>query len=349
MLHTLSMAEDILALYAYHFPAELIAQAPASPRDSARLLVYSRSSSGMSWDIFRSVGKYLPERALLVINETKVVPARLNMKRENGASCELLCTDWTANEVRAMADRTLKVGERLSLRSGIAFTVLGNVGREWVLTASQPLENFERILDRSGITPLPSYIKHCPLSEEERRREYQSVFARVAGSIAAPTASLHFTEELLQQLQQQEIEIARLTLHVNLGTFAPVTGEQLRAGLLHREQYEIDVKAAQQLVNAKNAGRPVIAVGTTVVRTLESAFGQDSQIQSLSGETSLFIREGYPFKVVDGLVTNFHVPKSSLLMLVSALIGREKLFELYEQAIERKFRLFSFGDAMLIV
>jgi S-adenosylmethionine:tRNA ribosyltransferase-isomerase len=205
------------------------------------------------------------------------------------------------------------------------------------------------VFAQQGTAPLPPYIKHTPLTREQLLTEYQSVFAKDPGSIAAPTASLHFTPELLASLQDRGIALAYTTLHVHLGTFAPLTEEQWQTGRLHQEEYHIDPQTIAVLEQAKRDGRPIIAVGTTVVRTLESATDDAGVITRSEADTSLFIREGYTFRMVSGLITNFHVPRSSLLMLVAALTGRETLLSLYKEAIEKRFRLFSFGDAMLIL
>ncbi|TRZ52551.1 tRNA preQ1(34) S-adenosylmethionine ribosyltransferase-isomerase QueA, partial [bacterium] len=201
----------------------------------------------------------------------------------------------------------------------------------------------QKIFQKYGETPIPPYIKNTKLSEMQLREKYQTVFAKKTGSVAAPTASLHFTEELLEKLKKQGIQIEFVTLHVNLGTFSPLTEEALKTGKLHKEWYEISEKTAEALIKAKKEGRPIIAAGTTTVRTLEQLEGKAG-----AGETRLFIRPCDKFKFIDGMITNFHVPKSSLLMLVSAFVGREKLFELYDEAMKKDFRFFSFGDGMLL-
>ncbi len=363
---------DILRLYEYRIPPELIAQAPASPRDSAKLLAYDRISGTVTDAAFRDIGDFLPEGCVLVLNETKVVPAKLLLTRATGGSVSALSLGIRSDGVmRAYANRKLRPGEFLRMEGERGFIVEGSddptslasgelrrAGKEWLLRPSFPIAELQQMLERHGHMPLPPYIKHTPLSPEELRREYQTVFAANPGSIAAPTASLHFTDALLDQLQKRGVTIVKVTLHVHLGTFAPLTEEQWAAGRLHTEEYVISSDSASVLTKAKKDGRKIVAVGTTVVRTLESAFALASADKSaadgqggitrLSGTTDLFIKEGYPFKVVDALITNFHVPKSSLLMLVSAFAGREKILELYRHAIERRYRFFSFGDAMII-
>lgn len=343
-----SSFDEVLERYNFAFPPELIAQSPASPRDSARLLVVGRQDDRLHETTFRSLVSELPKNAVLVLNETKVIPARLPLKRSTGGIVMVLVLGKHKGHVRILGNRRLKVGEELHLTEKIKFKVVGDEGKEWILKPLFPLTHLSKVLERHGQTPLPPYIKHSPLTEAERRREYQTVFAKSAGSIAAPTASLHFTTRLLKQLEKQGITIVRVTLHVHLGTFAPLTEEQWKSGGLHHEEYVISKKTAATIHAAKKAGRPVIAVGTTVVRTLESAADRPKHLRKLSGETNLFIREGYDFKIVDGLITNFHVPRSSLMMLVGAFSGREKIIDAYRYAIEKKFRLFSFGDGMLI-
>lgn len=341
--------DDILRLYDYQFPPELIAQAPASPRDSAKLLVYDRAAGTITDAVFRDIGTFLPENAVLVLNETKVVPAKLLLTRATGGQVSALMLGVRSDgAMRALANRKLKPGEFLRMDGDRGFAVSGSLEKEWLLTPSFPIAELTSMLERHGHMPLPPYIKRTPLSPEELRREYQTVFAANPGSIAAPTASLHFTDALLTQLQEQGIGIIKVTLHVHLGTFAPLTEEQWTAGALHTEEYVIDSDSVSALSAAKKAGRPLVAVGTTVVRTLESASDEKGVITKPSGTTNLFIKEGYRFKIVDAMITNFHVPKSSLLMLVSAFAGRDKIMELYRHAVEEKYRFFSFGDAMLM-
>lgn len=340
---------DVLADFDYAFPPELIAQKPAHPRDSAKLAVVDRKSGTVRWSDFRSIGKFLPKDAVLVLNKTKVIPAKLIAKRSTGGSVSLLSLGVQGKCMRAFANRKLRIGEHLALDRTDGFTVEGSNGKEWLLRPDFPLKQLQKMLARKGEMPLPPYIKHCPLTKKELKEEYQSVFAKDAGSIAAPTASLHFTNRLLKDLEKSGISIVYVTLHVHLGTFAPLTEEQWKSGHLHHEEYVIDAKAKKTLEQAKKERRPIIAVGTTVTRTLESASDRNGKIVCPKGETDLFIREGYDFRLTDGLITNFHVPRSSLLMLVSAFAGRKKILDVYQQAIEKRLRLFSFGDGILIL
>jgi S-adenosylmethionine:tRNA ribosyltransferase-isomerase len=346
-----SAFDDVLGLYDYAFPDELIAHMPASPRDGAKLAVLDRKTGGVEWVVFRDADRFLPENALLVLNETKVVPARLRLRKATGGRVEVLSLGAEGGLMRVMADRKLKPGETLTAEGDDrkTFEVTSPSDRYWLLKPLFPMEELDALLRTHGDMPLPPYIDASPLSRDELKERYQSVFAKHEGSIAAPTASLHFTPELLASLEASGVGVARVTLHVHLGTFARLTEEQWRSGRLHRESYAIPPESARLIEEAKCATRPVVAVGTTAVRTLESAFDADRRCVRPEGMTDLFIREPYDFKMVDAVITNFHVPKSSLLMLVCAFAGRERVLDLYRQAIERRMRLFSFGDAMLIV
>lgn len=340
--------DETLRLYDYALPPELIAQVPASPRDSAKLLVYRRETGETTSTVFREIGEFLPPRALLILNRTKVIPARMPLLRESGGSVEALFLGMQGETMRVLAPKKLRVGEVLYLGSH-TLTVRARDEQAWLLDAKISQTALACLLDEYGKTPLPPYIKHSPLTESQRRSEYQSVFARDRGSIAAPTASLHFTRRLLTQLRARGIETASVTLHVHLGTFAPLTAEQWASGHLHREEYRIPAATIAAIRRAKEDGRSIIAVGTTVVRTLESACDEHGALVRSSGDTQLFIREGFRFRVVDGIITNFHVPRSSLLMLVSAFAGLERMHELYQRAIAEHYRFFSFGDAMLLL
>jgi len=357
--------EEALSPYDYTLPSELIAESPASPRDSARLLVYNRSSGDVTFNTFHHITQYLPKNAVLVFNQTKVFPARFRITKKTGGAIEALYIETINGNLKVMASGKMAADDVLSWEDGHSFEVTERDGKYALLTPSFPLAELHPLLQKYGETPLPPYIKNSPLSEAQRRSEYQTVYATKEGSVAAPTAGLHFTPELLETIKAGGIDIAYVTLHVNLGTFAPVTDEHIKEKKLHEEAYEIDEDTAAMLNKAKKDGRPIIAVGTTTVRTLESAaqlpqhtaesagvqtpYYGVSTLMELRGTTSIFITEHDPLHFVDGLITNFHVPKSSLLMLVSAFTGREQLFNLYHKAIEEEFRFFSFGDGMLIV
>ncbi len=337
----------LLKQYDYHLPKELIAQTPARPRDSSRLLVYNRKTKRVQFDTFRHLGKHLPKNAVLVFNETKVIPARLTLTRKTGGKVRVLYIATEGRNIRVLADRLLGAAEQLSLTKQLHFTVVRRKKGEYILTPSFPITKLYSVLEKFGSTPLPPYLKHSPLTEKQRKQEYQAIFAKRSGSVAAPTASLHFTKRLLADLKKQGIGMECVTLHVNLGTFAPLTPEKLRTKKLHAETYAISAATTMALNQAKQQGRSIIAVGTTVVRTLESAT-KNKRLKPANDETRLFMQPGYKVRFVDGLITNFHVPQSSLLMLVASLTGRQKLLQLYQQAIRKKLRFFSFGDGMLV-
>jgi len=367
--------KQLLEKYDYCLPEGLIAQEPASPRDSARLLVCRKDDDEVKFDTFRNIGKYLPKDAILVFNQTRVIPAKIAMAKPTGGKVELLHLGYEKGLIKALANKFLSAGTVISYlhpplrRAGdregaIQLEVVEKTGNGYLFKPCFSISKWPDILQKFGQTPLPPYIKHSRLNEKQKREQYQAIFAKTGESIAAPTASLHFTRRLIANLKKQGISMAFVNLNVNLGTFASLREEQVNSGRLHLETYHIDKKTARFLNKAKSQGRPIIAVGTTVVRTLESASslchsGQTSasrgtgqnlyQLTNLSDQTDLFIKEGYQFKFIDGMITNFHVPRSSLLMLVSTLIGRKRLFGLYQEAIKKNFRFFSFGDGMLIL
>ena len=340
--------QDLLASYDYAFPPTLIAKEPASPRESARLLIYDRAKDRVTFDTFANIEAYLPHNAVLVFNKTRVIPAKMTLKKATGGAVSALIIDRHARSITTIASGSFAPGDILTWHEGLAFIVRERKEQGAVLEPQFPIDDLDSTLEKYGETPLPPYMKDSPLSEKRRREEYQTVFAKDKGSIAAPTAGLHFTESLIKKLEQSGRTIAYISLHVGLGTFTPLKKEQVEQGVLHHERYAIDGETAAVLNEAKAMGRPIIAVGTTSVRTLEAA-SIDGRIQRLTGTTNLFITEDTTLTFVTGLITNFHVPRSSLLMLVSAFTGREKLLKLYEKAIDEKMRLFSFGDGMLIV
>ncbi|MDP2909532.1 MAG: tRNA preQ1(34) S-adenosylmethionine ribosyltransferase-isomerase QueA [bacterium] len=340
--------------YDLDLPEGLIAKEPAVPRDRAQLLVYNKKENKIFWDTFLNIDKYLPKDSVLVFNETKVLPARIILNKETGGRVEILYLNKKDNLIKVLADRELKIGSALFLKDKKMFeTIRQDKNIYWL----KPVVSGDvfKIFERYGIMPIPPYIKNTTLSEGELRKKYQAVFAKNLGSSAAPTASLHFTNRLLEKLKRLGFDIRFITLHVGLGTFAPLTEENIKKGKLHKEYYEIDEKTFSFLRKSKERGRPVVAVGTTVARALEAGFASPkpplggAKAGGFSGETDLFIWEGYKFKAIDGLVTNFHLPKSSLLMLVSAFMGRENVLKCYKKAIEKKLKFYSFGDGMLIV
>ncbi len=340
--------ENFLKLYDYSVPAELIAKKPAHPRDSAKLLVFKRKTKEVYFDKFANLGKYLPPKAILVLNDTKVLPARLIVKKPTGGLARILYIGRTGSLLEFLSDRNLDIGSTIEINSKVFFNVYSKTEGHYFLRPSFAVDKTFEVLEKYGITPIPPYIKNIPLSEKQLRKEYQTVFAHHKGSVAAPTASLHFTKKLLSNLKKSGVKVVFTTLHVNLGTFSPFTEELFKKSRLHTEYYEISKESADTLNKAKKEKIPIVAVGTTVVRTLESASNNAGKISKLKGNTDIFIKEGYKFKFVDGLITNFHVPKSSLLMLVSAFAGRKNILDIYQKAIKKEFRFFSFGDGMLI-
>lgn len=342
------MHSNVLPEYDYEFPEDLVAHVPREPREAARLLVYRRTTGTVELSTFAELPTFLPEGAVLVFNETKVFPARIAGHTTNGAPVELTVTKIHDGEVEGLVTKSLRIGTDVTFHDR-TFTVLTRKERETKYKTGLSAHEFRAFLEEHGHAPLPPYI-HTPLTEGEVREKYQTVFAKHEGSVAAPTASLHFSEKLLTDLRAAGIATEYVTLHVGLGTFSPVFPEQLESGTLHPESYYIAPEVASRLNDAKKSGRPIIAVGTTVVRTLESACDVEGALRNLTGETTLFIRPGYTSRFVDGLITNFHVPQSSLLMLVDAFLGGKGVWRrLYAQAIAEKFRLFSFGDGMLIL
>jgi S-adenosylmethionine:tRNA ribosyltransferase-isomerase len=329
--------------YDFRLPKGLIALAPVKPRDAAKLMVYDQKTKRVFHDFFRNLHRHIPRGSALVLNDTKVFPARLTLRRVTGGRVRVLFLQHARLAVPVLADRKLSPNEKLLLNRRVSFVVAGKEDGRYVLRLSGA-RSIPRLLKRYGTTPLPPYLRHSPLTEPERQREYQSLFAKHAGSAAAPTASLHFTRRLLSKLKRRGIDIFYITLHVGLGTFAPVTPANLKTGKLHRETYVISPATWKKIMAAKQEGRAVVAAGTTVLRALESA----AQSKRLSGDTRLFIQEGFQFKIADGLITNFHVPRSSLLMLVSAFCGRTETLRLYRHAIKKRYRFFSFGDGMFL-
>ena len=329
----------------YNLPESSIAQTPAEPRDSSRLLVLKRNTNELEHRIFRDVTDYLNAGDLLVLNQTRVIPARIFAKKETGGKVELLLLrrrdDWTWDAL--VGGKGLRIGKKVRVEDGPDAEIIEMLeGSERLIRFSEPIEPY---FSKVGNVPLPPYI-HEKLDDPER---YQTVYAREPGSAAAPTAGLHFTPRLLEELQVKGVKIAYVTLHVGLDTFAPVNEDDPEEHKIHSEWCELTQETADAINETRERGGRVIAVGTTSVRTLENAANLQSTISAFTGPTSLFILPGYQYKVVDAIITNFHLPKSTLLMLVSAFAGREKILETYETAVQEGYRFYSFGDAMLIV
>ena len=333
----------------YELPEELIAQDPLAQRSSSRLLVLDRQSGAVSHHVFTEIVDYLEEGDCLVINDTKVIPARLiGSKVGTEAKIEILLLKRKESniwETLVKPGKKAKPGTKISFGDGLLTGEVLEVVEEGNRLVQFSYEGiFEEILDRLGQMPLPPYITH-QLKERER---YNTVYAVHEGSAAAPTAGLHFTPELLQEIEKKGVDIARVTLHVGLGTFRPVKVDEITDHHMHSEFYQISEEAAEKINRTKSGKGRVICVGTTSCRTIESAADVNGHIQAGSGWTEIFIYPGYRFKVLDGLITNFHLPESTLIMLVSALAGREQVMKAYEEAVEERYRFFSFGDAMFI-
>ena len=336
----------------YELPKELIAQDPLEDRSASRLLVLDKESGAVEHRIFREIPELLVPGDCLVINNTKVIPARLIGAREgSGGAVEVLLlkriegreNSW---ETLVKPGKKAKPGSRIVFGNGLLKAEVVDVVEEGNRIVRFEFEGiFEEILDRLGEMPLPPYITH----KLEDKNRYQTVYAKYDGSAAAPTAGLHFTKELLEEIRSAGVKIAEITLHVGLGTFRPVKAETVEEHRMHSEYYEISSEAAKLINETRQRGGRIVAVGTTSCRTLEAASREDGSIEAGSGWTEIFIYPGYRFKMVDALITNFHLPKSTLIMLVSALAGREHVLAAYEEAVRERYRFFSFGDAMLII
>lgn len=332
----------------YHLPLERIAQTPIEPRHDSRLLVLDRNCGEPGDDVFKNIGKYLKPGDLLVINQTRVIPARLFARKKTGGRVELLLLKqlkvgvWEA----LVGGKGLRKGVRVNVENGPEVEIIEELeGSQRVVRFLQPVEE---MLPTIGQMPLPPYI-HEKLQDPER---YQTVYARVTGSAAAPTAGLHFTPWLIGKLEEQGIQFASVTLHVGLDTFAPVNEDKPEEHRIHTEWCELNAETADLINRTKAAGSRVIAVGTTSVRVLETAAAAseiDGQVVPFSGQTGLFILPGFIFKITDAMITNFHLPRSTLLMLVSAFAGRDRVLSAYQAAMECGYRFYSFGDAMLIL
>lgn len=332
----------------YELPEELIAQHPVEPRDSSRLLVYDRSTKTIQHKHFYDIINFLREDDVLVINNTKVLPVRLygNKEGTNGKIEFLLLKrlDLKTWEVVLKPGKKAKVGSKFVFGNELKATVVKIIEGGMRVVEFEYDGLFEDILNRIGEMPLPHYIKE-QIKDKDR---YNTVYAEYTGSAAAPTAGLHFTPELMQKLREKGVAFAEVLLHVGLGTFRPVKEDDILNHQMHSEYYEIDEKTAEFLNQAKKQGRRIIAVGTTSVRVLESCSDENGVLHAKTGETNIFIYPGYKFKVIDGLITNFHLPESTLIMLVSAFMGREETIAMYNEAVKEKYRFFSFGDSTFI-
>ena len=334
----------------YDLPEELIAQDPLEDRTASRLLVLNRETGAVEHKIFSDVIDYLNEGDCLVINNTRVIPARLiGEKEDTGGKVEVLLLKRRANDVwetLVKPGKKLKPGAKITFGDGSLRAEVLEVVEEGNRLVKFHYEGiFEEILDSLGEMPLPPYITH----KLEDKEMYQTVYAKYDGSAAAPTAGLHFTKELLSKIEEKGIKIASITLHVGLGTFRPVKVDDVNNHHMHTEWYEVNAEAADIINETKRNGGRVICVGTTSCRTIESVADENGYMKAKTGETDIFIYPGYKFKVMDGLITNFHLPESTLVMLVSAFAGKENVLAAYETAVKERYRFFSFGDAMILI
>lgn len=344
----------LLSDFDYELPAQLIAQEPTSRRAASRLLVLERHTGRLSHHRFADLTHLLPADSLLVFNNTRVIAARLQGQKESGGRVEVLLLRRVAGENEAW-EVLCKGGHNARAGSRVCFAA--ELQAEWISPPREgrgilrffPQENFPALLERLGAVPLPPYIKRPSLTCEEDRERYQTIYARHPGAVAAPTAGLHFTEELLDALRRRGIDTVFITLHVGVGTFQPIRVEQVEAHRMEEEEYDISEEAAAHITLAKSAGRKIVAVGTTSTRALEAAGTSDGVVRAERRRTDLFIYPGYRFRIVDGLITNFHLPRSTLLVLVSAFAGREAIRRAYAEAIAQQYRFYSYGDAMLIL
>ncbi len=332
----------------YDLPEEHIAQTPAEPRDSSRLLVYDRVNKTVTDKIFRDVVDYLCEGDVLVVNNTKVIPARMYALTAHGGVVEILLLkrhDLKTWEVLMRPGKKGKIGVKMTIGDELSFVVKDITESGERIVEFEYDGTFEDIISRVGTMPLPPYIKE----KLENQARYNTVYSKVDGSAAAPTAGLHFTPELLEKIKAKGVQVAEVLLHVGLGTFRPVSEEIITDHKMHSEFYQIGEESAEIINTAKREGRRVIAVGTTSVRTLESVADEKGFVRACSGNTEIFLYPPYQMKCVDGLITNFHLPESTLIMLVACLTGREEILNVYKYAVENKYRFFSFGDACLIL
>lgn len=334
----------------FDLPQELIAQDPLEDRSASRLLVLDRKTGAVEHHTFREITNYVRSGDCLVLNNTKVIPARLmGVKEDTGAAIEVLLLKRRDNDVwetLVKPGKKARPGAKIVFGDGCLRAEVLDVEEEGNRLIRFDYEGiFEEVLDRLGEMPLPPYITH-KLQDKNR---YQTVYAKYEGSAAAPTAGLHFTEELLAQIEEMGVNIAYVTLHVGLGTFRPVKADNILEHHMHSEHYEVTPETAELINRTKESGRRVICVGTTSCRTVESAADESGRVQPGCGDTEIFIYPGYRFKALDCLITNFHLPESTLVMLVSALAGRENVLAAYREAVEERYRFFSFGDAMLVI
>lgn len=347
-----------LEQYNYRLPQKLLAIKPASPRDNSKLLVYNTTTNTIKFDRFVNLDKYLPSDSFLVFNNTKVLPARLTLTKDTGGQVVvlLLLNELKSGQalIKGMVDRKVTIGQKLYITKRLWLTATKQLANIFTFKPNFKTDELFSLAQKYGHTPIPPYLKASKLKEIELRKKYQSIFAKQPASIAAPTASLHFTKRVLGRLNAKKIPQAFVTLHVGMGTFAPIDEKNFKSHKLFNETYQLTVQQAAT-INRLKKNRHLIAVGTTAVRALESAarHSKSGTLKPRINSTDLFIMPGYKFKKVDGMITNFHLPKSSLMLLVQALLedkqAKKSLTELYQLAIKKNFRFYSFGDSMLIL
>lgn len=342
-----------LSEFDYHLPEELIAQNPSQKRDHSRLLVYRERSDEINHCNFYQIVEFFKEGDLLVINNSRVFKARLLGKKGTGAKVEILLNHEKKDGIWEALGKNVKSGDEIGFdNSSLLIKVLKKEGKFVDVALSINGVKLYEELEKIGHTPLPPYIKHEDTVADENR--YQTVYSKYTGSVAAPTAGLHFSEDLLAKIKEKGVKISELTLHVGIGTFSPIETEEIENHKMHEEYFSVSRETVQEIIRAKKEKRRVIAVGTTTTRVLEHIFSKYkvedlTKIGNVSGSTNIFICPGYQFRAIDGLITNFHLPKSSLLILVSSFIGREKALAIYEMAVDKKYKFFSYGDAMLLL
>lgn len=361
------MQDDLkLSAYDYHLPDENIAQFPAGKRDHSRLLVLNRTSGEIEHLHFHQIIRMFSPGDLLVVNNTKVFPARLSGRKQSGGKAEVFLLNYPAadNRNRSGSDmvcyrtdalikssRPPKQGSHIVIDARCYCTIVENLGRgKWLIELLVPADvALDDLLDQAGDVPLPPYIKRADGASPEDSGRYQTVYADRPGAVAAPTAGLHFTDELIRELTRKGVERTSITLHVGYGTFAPVETQDIRNHRIHREYIEISTQTADTINRVKAKGGTIWAVGTTTVRSLEFSVGEDNRVKAIQDWCDLYITPGFTFRIIDNLITNFHLPQSSLLFLVSALCGRQNILDCYQTAIEQDYRFFSYGDAMAII
>ncbi len=339
-------------LFNYELPQNLIAQKPHIPRDECRLMVCNRTTGTVRHTIFKNIVEYLKKGDLIVLNDTKVIPARIFGKKTTGGKVEIfLLEELEKNRFLCLTRGKIRQETEVILKNQKKALIRKLLNSDKRIVEFEDSENIYQVLEEVGEVPLPPYIKrdYDKYNKDRDFEFYQTVFAKKEGAVASPTAGLHFTQELLKKIKEKGVKIAYITLHVGIGTFKPVKEKEIEKHKMHREKFEISKETAELFNETKLSGGKVIAVGTTVVRALESSVNQKGELIPHKGSTEIFIYPGYKFRAIDSLITNFHLPKSTLLMLVSAFYSREKILKCYKEAIEKQYRFFSFGDAMFII